>query len=87
MACPPEEVKVFSQQHYEALAKLLQQERLQITDDQTKGITSPQYAENARNAIGSFQIRLQAFLKKDNPKFKELLFIGAASEHAPKANG
>lgn len=71
---------MFSQQHYEALAKLFREERLSMTAS-----NMPEAIREQRElALGNFQLRLQMFLKKDNPKFKELLFIGAASEHAPQ---
>jgi hypothetical protein len=77
---------MFSQQHYEALAKLLKEERQKITANTKTAFAAPPALVNAikHEAIGEFQLRLQEFLKKDNPKFKELLFIGAASEHAPE---
>lgn len=73
---------MFSQQHYEALGKILSETRTELSQEARENRLPPPDAI-AMHAIGKFQLKLQAFLKKDNPKFKELLFIGGASEHAP----
>jgi hypothetical protein len=81
---------MFSQQHYEALAKVLRETRQEITSALPKlkfsmgAGAAERETEIKHEAVNEFQFRLQALLKKDNPKFKELLFIGAASEHAPQ---
>lgn len=75
---------MFSQQHYEALQKVLKETRQKITEDQEAGSLAPSEAVVARAAIGVYQLKLHAMLSKDNPKFKELLFIGGASEHSPE---
>lgn len=78
---------MFSQQHYEALAKVLKETRAEQTAQYSVGeINTEQYLQQ-QEAIGALQLRLHTLFKKDNPKFKELLFIGAASEHAPKKAG
>jgi len=74
-------ISMFTQQHYEALAKLLKETRQHFTTQDA--IAQPLKHQIEEAAIGEFQLRLQSLLKRDNPKFKELLFIGAASEHAP----
>lgn len=75
---------MFSQQHYEALGKILKETRIELTTEANFGSGIPLDPKlAAAHALGKFQLKLQAFLKKDNPKFKELLFIGGASEHAP----
>lgn len=75
---------MFSQQHYEALAKVLKETRAEQTAQHSSGeISTEQYLQQ-QEAVGALQLRLHTLFKKDNPKFKELLFIGAASEHAPK---
>lgn len=80
---------MFTQQHYKALQKILADTRRSITASLpqmqiAKGRDEAQAAlAEQMFAISEFQLKLQSFLKKDNPKFKELLFIGGASEHSP----
>jgi hypothetical protein len=77
---------MFTQQHYETLAEVLRDTRLDLsarlaTTD--KASVESLVLRSKKEGIDELQLRLQNFLKKDNPKFKELLFIGAASEHSP----
>lgn len=72
---------MFTQQHYEALAKVLRETRLKLSGGHNSATV--EQIHDKLTGVGEFQLALQALLKKDNPKFKELLFIGEASEHAP----
>lgn len=77
---------MFSQQHYEAIAKVLRETRIEISreDVTPDGKQVDPILHGAKmDAIGALQLKLHTLFKKDNPKFKELLFIGVASEHAP----
>lgn len=73
---------MFTQQHYTELAKIIKQTRKEVLDG-----TIPMHVDHEdflavqEFTINEFQSRLMKMLAKDNPKFKELLFIAAASEH------
>lgn len=69
---------MFTQQHYTALAKVLKETRLDVNDMHS---ADPNHVPSMKDGINEFQLRLMQMLSKDNPKFKELLFIAAASEH------
>lgn len=77
---------MFTQQHYETLAKVFRDARRKLTADldpnTSHGQTAMEY-QCRQEGISEVQVHLMNALKQDNPKFKELLFIGAASEHAP----
>lgn len=72
---------MFTQQHYEKLAEILRDTRRDISSGANSQSVSQ--IHDKMEGIGQFQLRLMAALKKDNPKFKDLIFIGSASEHAP----
>jgi vacuolar-type H+-ATPase subunit H len=67
---------MFTQQHYTAIAKVIRETRQQLTEEHAP--------EVAKNAVSELQANLMKMLSKDNPKFKDLLFIAAASEHGPE---
>lgn len=70
---------MFTQQHYTALAQVIRETRQHITAD---GVDIPKNGGNLmKRGVDELQLRLMKMLAKDNPKFKELLFIAAASEH------
>lgn len=70
---------MFTQQHYTALAQVIRETRQHITAD---GVDIPAGGANfMKRGVDELQLRLMKMLAKDNPKFKELLFIAAASEH------
>jgi len=71
---------MFTQQHYTALAKILKETRQQVTDENI-GAGAKQIKHEA---ISELQANLMKMLAKDNAKFKDLLFIAAASEHGPE---
>jgi hypothetical protein len=71
---------MFTQQHYEALAKVLKETRIRISQTQTGSVSS---IHDMQLGVNEVQLTLMQMLKLDNPKFRELIFIGAASEHAP----
>lgn len=75
----PGDFTVFTQQHYTALAKLIADEKRCIHEDET----SPQVIADKMAAIAELQYKLQQMLVKDNPKFKELIFVGAAGYVPP----
>lgn len=77
---------MFSQQHYKALAKVLKETRQQISAEKDNDQDALIQHNAKMEAIGEFQLRLMELLKRDNKKFKELLFIGAASEHSPETS-
>jgi F0F1-type ATP synthase membrane subunit b/b' len=69
---------MFTQQHYAAIAKVIRETRQEITEDGS-------HNQNIKHeAISELQANLMKMLSKDNPKFKDLLFIAAASEHGPE---
>lgn len=72
---------MFTQQHYEALANVLRETRIKLSAGHNSATV--EQIHDKLTGVAEFQLALQALLKRDNPKFKELLFIGAASEHAP----
>lgn len=75
----PGDFTVFTQQHYTPLAKLIADEKRCIHEDET----SPQVIADKMAAIAELQYKLQQMLVKDNPKFKELIFVGAAGYVPP----
>lgn len=74
---------MFSQQHYEALAEVLRETRIEVSKTQTGSVAS---IHDMHQGISTFQKNLMKLLAKDNPKFKDLIFVGAASEHSPAPN-
>lgn len=73
----------FTQKHYELLAGVIREARVEISSG--KGSHTVEQIHDKLEGVAQLQLKLMKLLTKDNPKFKELIFIGAASEHAPKA--
>lgn len=71
---------MFTQQHYTALAQVIRETR-QNRPHSAARTDSQEWSAGVETGINELQMRLMKMLAKDNPKFKELLFIAAASEH------
>lgn len=71
---------MFTQQHYTALAQVIRETR-QDPPHSAARVDDPAWTAGVQAGISELQMRLMKMLAKDNPKFKELLFIAAASEH------
>lgn len=71
---------MFTQQHYTALAQVIRETR-QNRPHSAARTDSQEWSAGVETGISELQMRLMKMLAKDNPKFKELLFIAAASEH------
>lgn len=71
---------MFTQQHYMALAQVIRETR-QNRPHSAARTDSQEWSAGVETGINELQMRLMEMLAKDNPKFKELLFIAAASEH------
>ena len=87
-----EERTVFTQKHYESLAKTIREQRDGVQSD--LGLSSDERA-NLLAGISMVTIGLVELFRKDNPRFKDLVFIGvahgdlaqAASQESETANG
>lgn len=63
-------LQMFTQQHYEKLASLI--------DDQLKQADTAVYSSHAREVLSGFVYEMIKMLEADNPKFKKMHFIEAA---------
>ena len=66
-------VSMFTKQHYVAVANLLRQHRAQLLANPTSAIEQARIDEH-----NDVVMRFVGLFKADNPKFKDLVFIGEA---------
>jgi hypothetical protein len=63
---------MFTKQHYEAVAKLLSSQK---DDARSSAMTAAERTEQL-NTLNETTMRFMNLFKRDNPKFKDLIFIG-----------
>jgi hypothetical protein len=69
---PRQERFMFTQQHYEKIADLMHSERVKL-----RRLHGPKYTETPELlALNDMTMGFVAMFNKDNPKFRELIFIG-----------
>lgn len=71
-----EQVPMFTQQHYEAIADVIHKRREKIKQREY----AVNIADHEIRAIADLTKDLMDLFQKDNPKFNALKFIGAASK-------
>jgi len=67
---------MFTAQHYKSVAKLIKDQRQRISDKYPDGRPSEAYMSE-QSALSDVEAAFIRTFKSDNPKFEELLFIGA----------